>query len=138
MEKNKENKFTKVYQRASKSPFDDHGTILWLACYTGTDNGGMQLTYERYLYLHRTSKGEICGISISKQIHSENPEFSDRYLSGYQMYKFLLLHIEEICEFCETVFREEFISVFLIPPIDYFSIAEDYWLQYVSENDSDV
>lgn len=130
----KKNLFTRVYKRASKSPFDDHGTILWLACITNDNEDGLNLTYERYIYLHREVNGAICGISVSKQILAENPEFEDmRYLEGIPMYAFLLLHVEEICAFCE-VFRDEFIDVFLIPPLDYFAAAEKYWLDIISDD----
>jgi hypothetical protein len=70
---------------------------------------------------------------VSKQILAENPEFEDlRYMEGIPMYGFLLLHVEEICAFCE-LFRDEFIDIFLIPPLDYFSIAEEYWLKKISD-----
>jgi hypothetical protein len=133
----KQNLFTKVYKRASKSPFEDHGTILWLACCLETDDEDIQLNYERYIYIHKSANGAICGISVSKQILGENPEFEDnKYMTGVLMYKFLLLHISEMYEFCD-VFRDQFIEVFLIPPLEYFTAADDYWSQVVADADRD-
>lgn len=84
------------------------------------------------IYVHRESDGSICGISISKKMLSENPEFELRHLVGVEMYAFLLLYVEEIAVFCEF-FRDEFIDMFLIPPLTYFTLAEKYWLEKISD-----
>lgn len=129
----KMNVFSRVYKRASKSPFFDHGTVLWLACFINKTEDEITLNYDRYIYLHRATNGSICGISVSKKLLEDNPDFEDmQYMEGTLMYAFLLLHIEEICAFCEH-FRDEFIELFLIPPLDYFSVAEKYWLQKISD-----
>ena len=57
-------------------------------------------------------------------------------MTGILMYKFLLLHISEIYEFCDN-FRDQFIEVFLIPPLEYFTVADDYWSQVIADADSD-
>ena len=127
------NQFAKVYKRASQSLFDDHSTMLWLASVTrSSEEEGLVLGYERYIYVHRGSSGKVVGISISKQMLVENPEFESRYLDDITMYAFLLLYVEEIAAFCEF-FKEEFTDMFLIPPADYFAISEQYWLEKISE-----
>jgi hypothetical protein len=128
----KKSQFVKVYSRQSKSMWDDHSTILWLATVLGTNETELNVGFERYIYVHRESSGRICGISISRQLLTENSEFESRYLDGIEMYAFLLLHIEEIAAFCEF-FKEEFIDIFLIPPSTYFSVAERYWLAKISD-----
>ncbi|MDO6559411.1 hypothetical protein [Paraglaciecola chathamensis] len=123
--------FTKVYKRESKSPFDDHCTMLWLASATCSAENNLDLGYERYIYVHKDNAGKVVGISISKQLLEENPEFESRYLNDITMYAFLLLYVEEIAAFCEF-FKEEFTDMFLIPPADYFAISEQYWLEKIS------
>tara|TARA_R110001583_G_scaffold185897_1_gene346242 strand:+ start:1241 stop:1546 length:306 start_codon:yes stop_codon:yes gene_type:complete len=92
---------------------------------------GLVLGYDRYIYVHRGSSGKVVGISISKQLLAENPEFESRYLDDITMYAFLLLYVDEIAAFCEF-FKEEFTDIFLIPPADYFAISEQYWLEKIS------
>jgi hypothetical protein len=128
----KKSQFSKVYKRTSQSPFDDHSTMLWLATSIGENNEELSIGYERYIYVHRHISGGVVGISISKQMLAENPDFEGRYLDGIVMYAFLLLHIDEIAAFCEF-FRVEFEEMFLIPPLDYFVIAEKVWLEKISD-----
>ncbi|MEP7706539.1 hypothetical protein [Paraglaciecola sp. 25GB23A] len=130
--RDKKSQFVKVYKRASQSPFSDHSTMLWLASAICENDLGIEIDYKRYIYVHREIDGTICGISISKKMLSENPDFENRYLDGVEMYAFLLIHIEEITAFCEF-FRNEFIDMFLIPPLTYFTYAEQYWLEKISD-----
>ncbi|PKH00886.1 hypothetical protein [Paraglaciecola sp. MB-3u-78] len=131
----KKSQFYKVYSRSSKSPWNDHRTITWLAHAQKTEDGEVILGYERYIYVHLGSSGQICGISISKQLLAENSEqFDSKYLEGgsVEMYAFLLLHIEEISVFCE-LFRDDFLKTFLLPPDIYFNAAEKYWLEKICD-----
>lgn len=128
----KKSQFSRVYQRASKSPFLDHSTLLWLASAVCGNELDLAISYERYIYIHRETTGSVCGISVSKQILAENPEFEERYLDGVEMYAFLLLHIDEIAAFCE-LFKDEFETIFLLAPLDYFEVAERVWLEKISE-----
>jgi hypothetical protein len=86
----------------------------------------------RYIYLHRDDVGRIQGISISKTLLNENPEFEIRtqYLSGFEMYGFLLLYLEEITEFCSH-FADEFEQMFMLPPKTYFEAAALHWCSII-------
>jgi hypothetical protein len=106
--------------------------MLWLASATCSEENNLDLGYERYIYVHKDNAGKVVGISISKQLLEENPEFESRYLNDITMYAFLLLYVEEMAAFCEF-FKEEFTDMFLIPPADYFAISEQYWLEKISE-----
>lgn len=125
------NRLTKVYKRASKSPFNDHSTILILASVQYDVNEDAILDYSRYIYLHRSVDGTVCGISISKLLLSEWPDYPDRYMKGDTMLAFLLDNIEEICVFLEQ-FKDDFIELFMIDPLAYFTAAEEYWTQRLS------
>lgn len=125
--------FSRVYKRVSKSPYEDHSTTLWLAALVSATGDVMALNYDRYIYLHKASNGTICGISVGKKLLEDNPEFENRYMEGTLMYAFLLLHIDEICAFLDRNFREQFIEMYLLPPKEYFSIAEKYWLERISD-----
>jgi hypothetical protein len=130
----KKNQFYKIYQRESKSPWADHSTITWLAQAKATKDGQITLGYERYIYVHLESSSQICGISVSKQLLAENPDFESRYIEAdsVEMYAFLLLHIEEITKFCE-LFKDEFLKTFLLPPSIYFAATEKYWLEKICD-----
>lgn len=71
--------------------------------------------------------GSVLGISISQQLLAANPEFSERYLEGVEMYAFLLIHIEGIKNFC-SLFTAEFEQLFMLKPTAFFSAAECHWL----------
>ena len=123
--------FIRQYVRASKSPWDDSSTILLLA--DVIDKQTLELGFTNYIYLHRGSVGSVLGISISQQLLAANPEFSDRYLEGIEMYAFLLMHIEEITKFC-GLFSAEFEQLFMIKPNAYFAAAEDSWLRLIESS----
>lgn len=123
--KNTKSQFIRQYVRASKSPWDDSTTVLLLADIV--DKKAMDLSFTNYVYLHRDSVGQTLGISISKQLLEANPEFTSRYLEGIEMVGFLLIHLEQIAEFCE-LFHEEFQSLFLLTPSSFFRVAESEWL----------
>lgn len=121
----KKSQFIRLYQRASKSPWNDKSTILLYAD-TVTTSGAVELDFTRYIYLHRDEVGVVQGISISKTMLNENPEFESQYLSGYDLYTFLLLNLEEITEFC-CLFADEFEQLFLLDPKSYFEVAAMHW-----------
>lgn len=124
--KTTENRFVSKYKRKSQSPWEDDSKILWLADYR-QDEGKLRLDYGHYIYLHRDEVGRVLGISISKQMLEEHPEFESRYLEDVEMYAMLLLYREEISYFC-GLFSDEFQELFLLPPEEYFTLAEGWWL----------
>ncbi|MCG9697436.1 hypothetical protein [Shewanella sp. Isolate11] len=60
----KKSQFVREYQRKSKSPWEDHCTVLLLADYE-VDNEGIKLSFSQYIYQHRDTAGRILGISVS-------------------------------------------------------------------------
>lgn len=123
--------FIRKYKRQSKSIWDnDSSTLLLLADVEQSDEGEVDLSFNRYIYLHRDNVGRVLGISISKGMLEENPEFDSRYLDGVDMYGFLLLHIDAITEFC-CLFANEFESIFLLEPRTYFEAAELRWFSII-------
>ncbi|WP_299792296.1 hypothetical protein [uncultured Shewanella sp.] len=127
-------KFIREYQRKSKSPWNDHSTILLLADYHIEDDSELELIFTRYIYQHRDSAGRILGISISKSILEEHTELESQYLTGTDMYIVLLLLKEDIATFCE-LFKEEFESVFGLPPELYLEAAEQLWAEKILVGD---
>ncbi|MCK8105271.1 hypothetical protein MTF64_00010 [Pseudoalteromonas sp. 2CM41L] len=123
--------FIRQYVRASQSPWDDSSTILLLA--DVIDKQALELGFTNYVYLHRDSAGSVLGISISQQLLAANPEFLQRYLEGVEMYAFLLIHIEDITNFC-SLFSAEFEQLFMIKPSEYFAAAEDSWLRLIESS----
>ena len=105
--KDQKSPFIRQYVRASKSPWDDSSTILLLA--DVVDKQTKELGFTNYIYLHRGSVGSVLGISISQHLLAANPEFSERYLEGIEMYAFLLIHIEDIINFCSC--RRKLVTV---------------------------
>ena len=85
-------------------------------------------------WIHLSSNdGIVLGISISKQLFDDNPDFSGRYLDGVEMYAFLLLYIEQIKEFCH-LFSAEFEAIFLTKPTTFFRFAEESWLEIIEKS----
>ena len=123
--KDQKSPFIRQYVRASRSPWDDSSTILLLA--DVVDKQTLELGFTNYVYLHRDSVGCVLGISISQQLLAANPEFLERYLEGIEMYAFLLIHIEDIANFC-SLFSAEFEQLFMLKPNEYFAAAECHWL----------
>jgi hypothetical protein len=121
----KKSLFIRLYQRASKSPWDDKSTILLYAD-SVIKSGAVELDFTRYIYLHLDSVGIILGISISKTMQNENSGYDSQYLSDFDMYTFLLVYIEEITEFC-SLFSDEFEQIFLLEPASYFEAAAMNW-----------
>ena len=130
---NKKSHFIREYQRQSKSPWSDHCTVLLYAEHLKIDDGGVELSFGRYIYQHRDSAGRILGMSISKSIQEEHPEFDSQYLDGLDMYMVLLLLKEEIQSFC-GLFDSEFEAIFGLPPEIYFDIAEQHWAQKLEDS----
>ncbi|MDP2561189.1 hypothetical protein [Psychrobium sp. 1_MG-2023] len=125
--------FIRKYKRASKSIWDnDDSTILLLADIKGNDDGERAFNFTRYIYLHRDNVGNVLGISISKAMLDEHPDFSGRYLEGVEMFAMLLLYIDDITEFC-TLFADEFERIFLLEPRDYFEAAELRWFSILGD-----
>ncbi|MDC9521720.1 hypothetical protein PSH55_11425 [Pseudoalteromonas sp. Angola-31] len=129
--KDQKSPFIRQYVRASRSPWDDSSTILLLA--DVVDKQTLELGFTNYVYLHRNRVGSVLGISISQQLLATNPEFSQRYLEGIEMYAFLLIHIEDITNFC-SLFSEEFEQLFMLKPNVYFAAAEDSWLRLIESS----
>lgn len=128
--KDKQSKFIRQYVRSSKSPWNDSSTLLLLA--DVIEQKTLEFSFTRYIYCHRDSAGNVHGVSISKTLLDNNPEFSGRYLEGVEMYAFLLLYLDEIAQFCE-LFTEEFTLIFMLPPTEFFSLAEVVWLKMIEE-----
>ncbi|AWB67888.1 hypothetical protein C2869_16295 [Saccharobesus litoralis] len=127
MKDTQSNPYIRQYQRKSKSPWDDASTILLLA-----DVVDDELSFERYIYLHRDSLGRILGISISKRLLDDNPDLDSRYLDDVEMYAVLLMYIDEISLFCER-FAEEFEAIFGLDPSGYFEAAELRWYSIIRD-----
>ena len=128
-----QNQFIRKYKRISKSKWasQDKSTILLLADITGTSEGEIELNFSRYIYLHRDDVGRVLGISISKSIFDEySTQFEDRYLEDEDMLTLILIHIDEIIEFCE-LFSDEFESVFMLSPKVYFEAAIPQWCEQI-------
>jgi hypothetical protein len=124
----------RVYKRQSKSPWDDHSTVLLLAEHK-LENDEIQLSFNKYIYLHRNVEGQIIGISISKSLLEDNIEFETQYLIGIDAYMMLLIYIDDIATFCE-LFSNEFISIFGVHPHYYFEAAEQYWSDLIIAADA--
>ncbi|PKH62858.1 hypothetical protein CXF83_09910 [Shewanella sp. Choline-02u-19] len=129
----KKSQFIREYQRQSKSPWNDHCTILLLADHQLSEGNDIKLTFARYIYQHRDSAGRILGMSISKSIQEEHPELDNQYLEDLDMYMVLLLLKDEVQSFC-GLFDDEFESIFGLPPEVYFDIAEQHWAQKLEES----
>ena len=125
-------KFIRKYSRASKSPWNDTSTILLYANSEILKDGSIELSYQNYIYLHRDILGMNLGISFSKVMLEANPDFQSKYLEGIEMLGFLLMHIEEICDFC-LLFSNEFESIFLIDPVSFFEAADQRWLKILEQ-----
>ncbi|WP_218312856.1 hypothetical protein [Alteromonas antoniana] len=121
-----QNKLVRVYQRASKSIWEDDSTVLLLAEVHNVD-GELNLSYNRYIYLHRGRSGNALGLSVSRAIQDEVELDVEKYIEGEDMNLMLLLYINEISGFCQR-FSDEFTQAFLIEPKDYFDALERYLL----------
>ena len=131
--KDTQSQFIRKYKRQSKSIWKDvdDSTVLLLADVEHNQTG-ITLNYVNYVYLHRDEVGRILGISISKALLDANPDFDSRYLSGIEMYGFLLMYIDEITRFCEH-FSDEFEAIFGLDPISYFEAAELRWFTHIRD-----
>ncbi|MGK0270012.1 MAG: hypothetical protein ACI88H_000645 [Cocleimonas sp.] len=129
----KKSQFIREYQRQSKSPWNDHFTVLLLAEYQVTEDNGIELSFARYIYQHRDSTGRILGMSISKSIREDHPELDSQYLEDLDMYMVLLLLKDEIQGFC-GLFDDEFEDIFGVPAEIYFDVAEQHWAQKLEES----
>lgn len=124
-------KFIRKYKRVSKSIWDkDDSTILLYSDVVSQNEDDIELSFTHYIYLHKDNVGRVLGISISKVMLEENPSFTERYLEGIYMYGFLLMHIDAITEFC-SLFTDEFESIFMLKPCDYFEAAELHWFSII-------
>lgn len=124
-------RFVKKYQRESQSPWDDDSTMLLLAEVKSDEGEDLKLSYERYITMHFDELHRCCGISLSKTL-ADDYVLSGRYLEGEEMYRVLLMHIDEMAEFC-THYAELFESIFLLEPRDFFEAAEIRWSKLINE-----
>lgn len=122
----RQNELVRVYQRASKSIWEDDSTFLLLADVHDVD-GELSLSYERYIYLHRGRSGNALGLSVSRAIQDEVELDVEKYIEGEDMNLILLLYINEISGFCQR-FNDDFTQSFLMRPKDYFDALERYLL----------
>lgn len=115
----------KKYKRKSRSKWQDRddSTILLLA--TVNSSQMLELTYDRYIYLHRSDVGEWLGISISKQLQIEL-NIDEQYHEDEAMLSILLHFQDDILNFLEH-FEQEFEAIFGIDPLSYFAAAEIRW-----------
>jgi len=127
-------KFIRKYKRVSKSIWEkDDSTILLYSDVVLKNEDDIELSFTHYIYIHRDNVGKVLGISISRAMLEENPSFTERYLEGIDMYGFLLMHIDAITEFC-TLFTDEFESIFMLKPCDYFEAAELHWFSIIENS----
>ncbi|TMO56529.1 hypothetical protein [Pseudoalteromonas aurantia] len=128
-----QNQFIRKYKRISKSKWASHdkSTILPLAEVVDDTDDEIELGFTRYIYLHRDEVGKVLGISISKAIFEETDlHFEERYLEGSDMLLLLLTYIDEITEFCD-LFTDEFKSIFMLSPEEYFEVAIQVWCEQI-------
>lgn len=118
----KQDKLIRVYQRKSKSPWEDASTFLLLADIT--DEINQELSFSRYIYLHKDAGGRILGLSVSRSIQQDLN--CEQYLDAEKMHSVLSHYSEDIAEFCEK-FPGEFEAVFGLPPDVYLLVASAYW-----------
>lgn len=116
------NSLVRVYQRKSKSPWEDTSTFLLLADIASEET--LELTFGRYIYQHRDAGGRVLGISVSRSIQQALE--CEQYLDVASMYRVLAYYSEDILEFCEK-FPAEFEAVFGLPPDVYLLVAAAYW-----------
>ena len=112
----------RVYQRSSKSPWDDASTYLLMANTKTGSNG--EPVFEDYIYLHRDKAGRNLGISISKSLRDKLS--ATQYLQGDEMYRVLSECSLEIAEFC-LQHADDFEAIFGLPPDVYMEVAMYYW-----------
>ncbi|MCC5453366.1 hypothetical protein LMJ53_16750 [Rheinheimera sp. UJ51] len=112
----------RVYQRKSKSPWDDTSTFILLADIANLQT--LELTFGRYIYQHRNAGGKILGISVSRSIQEELE--CEQYIDADKMHTLLGYYSEDISEFCEK-FPDEFESVFGLPPDLFLIVAAAHW-----------
>lgn len=105
-----------------KSPWEDASTFLLLADIA--DEITQELSFKRYIYLHKDSGGRILGLSVSRSIQQELN--CDQYIDAEKMHHVLSHYSEDILEFCER-FPDEFEAVFGLPPDVYLLVATAYW-----------
>lgn len=114
----------RVYQRKSKSPWEDACTFLLLADIA--DESTLDLAFNRYIYLHKDSGGKILGISVSRSVQEELE--CGQYIDASKMQAVLSYYSHDISEFCEK-FPAEFEAVFGLPPDIYLIVAAACWSQ---------
>lgn len=112
----------RVYQRKSKSPWDDTSTFLLLA--NIADENSLKLEFSRYIYQHRDAGGRVLGISVSRSIQQELE--CSQYIDAENMHSILAHYSDDIMEFCEK-FPDEFESVFGLPPDLFLLVAAAHW-----------
>ena len=125
----KKSLFIRKFVRSSRSPWQDSSTNL---LYAKIEESTGDIDFSQYIYLHRDEIGRILGISRSKSLMGENPEFESQYLSvnDIHMYALLLLYIEEITEFTSR-FSDQFEQVFMLNPRSYFEVAAQHWCSII-------
>lgn len=112
----------RVYQRKSKSPWNDTSTFLLLADIANQET--LELSFSRYIYQHRDAGGRVLGISVSRAIQQELE--CEQYIGADNMHAVLAYYSEDILEFCEK-FPDEFESVFFLPPDLFLIVAAAHW-----------
>lgn len=121
MSQNKPIEFVKKLVRESKAPFPTISTSLWLADIVSREEEKLELSYTRYIYVHRDSVGKITGISISKSLVNEHSNIESQYIAyGDLMFTVLNFYIDDIKMFCD-LWADEFEQFFLLKPRVYFA-----------------
>ena len=114
------------YQRRSRSPFDgDDSTILLLANAT-VNAEGVELDYQRYIYLHRDSVGRWLGISISNSLENEMDDEGGKYRLGREALSLLLSYHQEINAFLRH-FSDDIESIFGIDAETWMIACKARW-----------
>lgn len=127
----KKSQFIRLYQRSSKSPWNDASTILLYATVVKTSNS-LELEFDRFIYLHRDTVGRVLGVSIAKSLLDSHPEFESKYLEGIDMYSMLLQYLEDIIDFTNH-FADEFQQLFMLDPKTYFEAAALNWCSIIED-----
>lgn len=117
-----QNQLVRVYQRKSKSPWEDASTFLLLADIANENT--LELSFGRYIYLHKDAGGRMLGVSVSRSIQEELE--CTQYIDANKMQAILSHYSQDISEFCEK-FPAEFEAVFGLPPDVYLLVAAAYW-----------
>ena len=115
--------FIHPIEQNNNSPWTADSKLLVLA---NTNTNIIDLeTY--HLFWHRDQCGDLLGIEFGTSLYPNQPVYKTAYLSGENMFRFLLQHVGLMERFCSNYFVDEFKVAFGTTPEDYFKTAESNW-----------